>query len=228
MPTLPRWTRIHCSRSSYTAFVHVHLSAVRHTKTLVNFRLYSNLLRFARKENQFLSLHCLVNTMASQYVLYQQFFDRGSYFKKNYILYMTDYKPRSLFLSTFQNKQHQWYLKQEDNVHGVHALPVSSSHTLPHASSYYPNIGVLLRILCTLPVIVTSCSLEKSFNALKHVKTDLIHKSALGTLASTKLLATSIVGTQTLACTLYACSLAWHVQYSEYSSREIIIRSFCG
>ena len=75
--------------------------------------------------------------------------------------------------STFQNELHQWYLKweKEKNLHGVHALPASLSHTLPHASSYYPNIGVLLRILCTLPV--TSCSSERSFSALKRQPSDL-------------------------------------------------------
>ena len=60
---------------------------------------------------------------------------------------------------------------KEKNLHGVHALPACLSHTMPHASSYYPNIGVLLRILCTL--LVTSCSSEKSFSALKRVKTAL-------------------------------------------------------
>ena len=39
--------------------------------------------------------------------------------------------------STFQNELYQWYLKweKEKYLHGVHALPVSLSHTLPHASS---------------------------------------------------------------------------------------------
>ena len=83
-------------------------------------------------------------------------------------MYASDLKD-----DTFQNELHLWYVKweKEKNLHGENALPTSLFHTLPHASSYYPNIGILLRILCTLPV--TSCSSERSFSALKHVKTAL-------------------------------------------------------
>ena len=69
--------------------------------------------------------------------------------------------------ASFKCELHQWYLKWESmkSDHGVEALPTSLAHTLPHASSYYTNIGILLRILCTLPV--TSCSPDRSFSALK-------------------------------------------------------------
>ena len=88
-------------------------------------------------------------------------------------MYASDLKD-----DTFKNELHQWYLKweREKKSHRVHALPTSLSHTLPHASSYYANIGILLSILCTLPV--TSCSAERSFSALKRIKTAL--RSSMG------------------------------------------------
>ena len=79
---------------------------------------------------------------------------------------------RDLQDDSFQSEIHLWLLKwkkQED--YGSNVLPKSLALTLPHASSFFPNIGILLRILCTLPV--TSCSSERSFSTLKRVKTDL-------------------------------------------------------
>ena len=79
---------------------------------------------------------------------------------------------------SFFRELHQWYLKWEHEkyTHGINALPTSLSHTLPQVSSYYANIGIILRILCTLPV--TSCSAERSFSALKRVKSSL--RSSIG------------------------------------------------
>ena len=53
----------------------------------------------------------------------------------------------------FSSELHQWYMKWESlrNEHGIDALPTSLSHTLPHASSYYANIRILLQVLCALP-----------------------------------------------------------------------------
>ena len=42
---------------------------------------------------------------------------------------------------------------------------------LRHATSMFPNIKVILTILCTLPV--TSCSSERSFSGLKRIKSSL-------------------------------------------------------
>lgn len=80
--------------------------------------------------------------------------------------------------SNFVSELHQWYVKwkREENTHGINALPTSLCHTLPYVSSYYANIGILLRLLCTLPV--TSCSSERSFSALKRIKTSL--RSTMG------------------------------------------------
>ena len=63
--------------------------------------------------------------------------------------------------SSLESEIHTWYLKwtQEKQNHGDQSLPRSLSFTLPHASSLFPNIKELLRILCTLPV--TSCSAER-------------------------------------------------------------------
>ena len=60
--------------------------------------------------------------------------------------------------------------KQEIDC-GFSSLPVTLSHALPRASSMFPNISVLLILLCTL--LVTSCSSERSFSGLKRIKTAL-------------------------------------------------------
>ena len=68
---------------------------------------------------------------------------------------------------------HSWYLKwkEENEKHGIEALPRTLAFTLPHSSPYYAKINILLRILCTLPV--TSCSSERSFSALKRTETPI-------------------------------------------------------
>ena len=63
------------------------------------------------------------------------------------------------------------------NEHGLSSLPQSLLHTLKHATSMYPNIRVLITILCTFPV--TSCSAERSFSGLKRIKSPL--RSSMGT-----------------------------------------------
>ena len=74
---------------------------------------------------------------------------------------------------SFKPELHQWYLKwkKEEDTHGIQALPNTLAFTLPNCSSYFANIQILLRILCTLPV--TSCSSERSFSALKRIKTHI-------------------------------------------------------
>lgn len=83
-------------------------------------------------------------------------------------LYVDDLQDSSITAEV-----HQWYMKwkAEKEEHGMEALPKTLAFTLPHCSSYYANIDILLRILCTLPV--TSCSSERSFSALKRIKTQL-------------------------------------------------------
>ena len=43
-----------------------------------------------------------------------------------------------------------WYMKWKDqeNEHGSASLPTTLHHTLPQTSSLFPNITVLLQILC--------------------------------------------------------------------------------
>ena len=74
---------------------------------------------------------------------------------------------------SFTTELSQWYLKwkSECDTLGEKALPKSLAFTLPRCSSYFANIQILLRILCTLPV--TSCSSERSFSALKQIKSDI-------------------------------------------------------
>ena len=79
-------------------------------------------------------------------------------------------------LASPESVSHQmvsWEIKwqQQMEQHGKACLPTSPSQALPHATSLYPDIRVLLLVLCTLPV--TSCSSERSFSTLKRIKTYL-------------------------------------------------------
>lgn len=64
-----------------------------------------------------------------------------------------------------------WHLKWMNHLkeHGPSSLPTNPLSALRHATSMYPNIRVLLRVLCTIPV--TSCTAERSFSGLKRTKT---------------------------------------------------------
>ena len=81
-------------------------------------------------------------------------------------------------LSSLQSELHCWHLKwkEVERELGPAALPKMPSFTLPRASSLFPNVKILLQILCTLPV--TSCSAERSFSGLKRIKTAL--RSTMG------------------------------------------------
>ena len=71
----------------------------------------------------------------------------------------------------FEGELHCWWMKwqQELNLHGEASLPKTPTYALRHATAMFPNIRALLSILCTLPV--TSCSAERSFSAMKRIKT---------------------------------------------------------
>ena len=66
-----------------------------------------------------------------------------------------------------------WWMKWQQKLseHGQASLPSTPTHALRHATTMFPNIRALLSILCTLPV--TSCSAERSFSAVKRIKTAL-------------------------------------------------------
>jgi len=68
---------------------------------------------------------------------------------------------------------HTWWIKWNSMMaeHGKACLPTSPSEALSHATTMYPDIQVLLRVVCTLPV--TSCSSERAFSTLKRIKTYL-------------------------------------------------------
>ena len=72
-----------------------------------------------------------------------------------------------------ESELHCWWMKwqQETNEHGPASLPSTLTHALRHATLMFPNIRALVSILCTFPV--TSCSAERSFSALKRIKTAL-------------------------------------------------------
>ena len=84
-------------------------------------------------------------------------------------IYQTDLP----YPSSLESEFHRWYIKwkEYEKSHGPSSLPTMLSHTVPHASSLFPNIRILLLILCTLQV--TSCSSERSFSGLKRIKTNL-------------------------------------------------------
>ncbi|XP_011409433.1 PREDICTED: 52 kDa repressor of the inhibitor of the protein kinase-like [Amphimedon queenslandica] len=91
------------------------------------------------------------------------------------------------FPSCLHGEAHTWHLKwTEENSRGSAFLPTTLETTLPHATSMFPNITELLRILCTLPV--TSCSAEQSFSGLKRIKTAMRSKMGNDRLTSNALL----------------------------------------
>ena len=51
------------------------------------------------------------------------------------------------------------------------SVPATATTAMREASCMFPNIQTLLKILCTMPV--TSCTAERSFSALKRIKTSL-------------------------------------------------------
>ena len=58
-------------------------------------------------------------------------------------------------------------------------VPSSPQEAYRHAdSNYYPNINVLLKLMCTIPV--TTCSCERSISGLRRLKTYL--RSTIGQL----------------------------------------------
>ena len=88
------------------------------------------------------------------------------------------YKDDLPFHSSLSSEFHCWYMKwiDQEKEHGSASLPTTLYHTLPQCSSLFPNITVLLQILCTLPV--TSCESERSFSGLKRIKTSI--RSTMG------------------------------------------------
>ena len=76
-------------------------------------------------------------------------------------------------LPIVQSELHLWQLKWQQQLreNGKASLPSTPTFTLSQVTSMYPNIKVLIAIMCTLPV--TSCSAERSFSGLKRIKTPL-------------------------------------------------------
>ena len=76
----------------------------------------------------------------------------------------------------FFSELHQWYLKweHEKNTHGINAQAFLTLYLRFHPTM--PTLVSSCGILCTLPV--TSCSAERSFSALKRVKSSL--RSSMG------------------------------------------------
>ena len=71
-----------------------------------------------------------------------------------------------------ESELHCWWMKWQQEFHdnGESGLPSTPTSALRHATTIiFPNIKVLLSNLLTLPV--TTCSAERSFSALKRIKT---------------------------------------------------------
>ena len=93
---------------------------------------------------------------------------------KNHLAKLVDlYEDNLASPESVSHQMVSWKIKwqQQMEQHGKACLPTSPSQALPHATSLYPDIRVLLLVLCTLPV--TSCSSERSFSTLKRIKTYL-------------------------------------------------------
>ena len=78
-----------------------------------------------------------------------------------------------------EGELHCWWMKwqQELTEHGHVTLSSTPTQALCHATTMFPNIWALASILCTFPV--TNCLAERSFSAVKRMKTVL--RSSMGT-----------------------------------------------
>ena len=78
-----------------------------------------------------------------------------------------------------ESELHCWWMKwqQELHDHGPESLPTTPTNALRYATTMFPNIRALISIMCTLPV--TSCLAERSFSAVKRLKT--AQRSSMGT-----------------------------------------------
>ncbi len=78
------------------------------------------------------------------------------------------YKTDLPFPNTLETEFHCWITKwqKQSAEHGESSPTETIKQT---STAIFPNIRVLLAILCTLPV--TSCSAERSFSGLKRIKT---------------------------------------------------------
>ena len=81
--------------------------------------------------------------------------------------------------NSIEGELHCWWMKWQKELreHGQASLPKTLSQARRHATTMFPNIRALISILCTFPV--TSCSAERSFSAVKRIKTAL--RSSMGT-----------------------------------------------
>ena len=72
-----------------------------------------------------------------------------------------------------QSELHSWRTKwmQKLSTSGQQSLPSTATTALQQASCMFPNIQILLKILCTMPV--TTCTSERSHSGLKRIKTTL-------------------------------------------------------
>ena len=91
--------------------------------------------------------------------------------KDKVVSFATNYKEDLDNLSSFQSELHSWRMKWEQQLSqsGSQSLPATANAAIQEASCMFPNIWVLLKILCTMPI--TSSSAERCFSALKGIKT---------------------------------------------------------
>ena len=83
---------------------------------------------------------------------------------------LTDFYKYDLpFQQCFHSELDCWKLKWKQHLteHGHCSLPSSPTTAFKQATSVYPNIRVLVTILCTLPV--TSCSAERFLVYLRNL-----------------------------------------------------------
>ena len=89
---------------------------------------------------------------------------------KNHLAKLVDLYEDLASPESVSHQMVSWKIKwqQQMEQHGKACLPTSPSQALQHATTLYPDIQVLLLMLCILTVIS-----ERSFSTLKRIKTYL-------------------------------------------------------
>ena len=164
-PSLPR----RCNRQIHRSNVPADTPSVYYCRS-VSIPLLDHLLsemesRFSKhQQTALLGLSLIPSIMASQSL--EEFNAKVSQLAK---MYEEDFPSPECI----EGKLHCWWMKWRQKLieHGQVSLPSSPTHALLHATTMFPNIRALASILCTFPV--TSCSAERSFSAVKRIKTGL-------------------------------------------------------
>ena len=93
---------------------------------------------------------------------------------KEHVMHFTQIYKEDLDSSgSVQSELHSWRTKwmQKLSTSGQKSLPSTATTAQQQATCMFPNIQILLKILCTMPV--TTCTSERSHCGLKRIKNTL-------------------------------------------------------